>query len=125
MFWTYVYLPLIFAGRSTRGTVLPTILYSETFFAGDWPTCNVAGFIVTLKTLPPSRSPYFTVLPLPLTTPLSTVSEEAGTPSCVEASWRSFARAATAAARTGSARDAIPPEPPPPPPPFIHVSGVG
>src|SRR5205823_3930226 len=41
--------------------------------------------IWTLNVLPPSSSPYVTVLPPPLTTPLSTLRLDVGTPSFVEA----------------------------------------
>ena len=102
---------------------VPICWYCDTGLAGDWPGCSVVGFIVTLNSLPPSRSEYLRVLPPPEMTPLLTLSCAAGTPSCCEAMLSSVCRAATAAARTGSARVAMLPEPPPPPTPSTQESG--
>ena len=68
---------------------------------------------VDWNSLPAIRSAYFTLLPPPETTPLSTERLETGTPSCAEASLSSAVRAAAAAPRMLVAPIALRVEPQP------------
>src|SRR5581483_8661112 len=79
---------------------MPTCLYWLTGFAGATPVLSVVVENLTLNVFPPSSCPYVTVLPPPETTPLSTLSCPADTPSCVAAIASSACFASAAARRT-------------------------
>src|SRR5690348_18488566 len=85
---------------SSRGGRVPTSLYAVVGFAGAWNCVRVVEPMLVLNSLLPSRSPYLTVLPPPETTPLSTESDAAGTPSWVAARPSNACLAYAAAART-------------------------